>query len=100
MRILNKEEFKLELEEFLEQIKKGSVFVYPTDTIYGIGANALNKAAVEKIRKLNPTLKGLSLKEAATDIFEVPYHRGAIRAFKEKGLWTDQLEKWHQGFFK
>jgi len=55
---------------------------------------------VEKIRKLNPTLKGLNFKRAATDVFEVPYHRGAIRAFKEKGLWTDKLEKWQQKFFK
>ena len=55
---------------------------------------------VDKIRKLNPTLRGLNYKKAATNIFEVPYHRGAIRAFKEKGLWTDELEEWQQGFFK
>ncbi len=30
----------------------GSVFIYPTDTIYGIGANPFNQEAVEKINKI------------------------------------------------
>ena len=31
---------------------EGSVFIYPTDTIYGIGANPFNHDAVEKINKI------------------------------------------------
>ncbi len=31
---------------------EGSVFIYPTDTIYGIGANPFNHEAVEKINKI------------------------------------------------
>ena len=30
-------------------LKKGDIVAYPTDTVYGLGANALNKAAVLKI---------------------------------------------------
>ncbi|MCX6814327.1 MAG: L-threonylcarbamoyladenylate synthase [Candidatus Aenigmarchaeota archaeon] len=36
--------------EIIEEMKTGSIFVYPTDTVYGIGCNALISASVKKIR--------------------------------------------------
>ncbi len=38
-----------ELEEIKNIINKGGVVVFPTETVYGIGADAKNKEAVEKI---------------------------------------------------
>lgn len=52
MRILNFEEFKLEKSELIDSIINGSVFIYPTDTIYGIGCNALLSKPVKKIRNI------------------------------------------------
>ena len=52
MRVLNKDEFFLELDSFKEKITKGGVFVYPTDTIYGIGCNAKDNDAVKRIREM------------------------------------------------
>ncbi len=49
--ILTKDEF-LDNLDLLGEIKKGSVFIYPTDTIYGIGCNALSDKAVSKIREI------------------------------------------------
>lgn len=52
MEILTRTELKLRFNEILEKISAGAIFIYPTDTIYGIGCNALNKKSVEKIRQL------------------------------------------------
>ncbi len=51
-KVVSKEEFLKYKSKYLEQIKNGAVFIYPTDTIYGIGCDATNKKAVEKIRKI------------------------------------------------
>jgi len=39
-------------EEIIDAIKRGKIFIYPTDTIYGIGCNAYNKFSVNKIKRI------------------------------------------------
>ena len=39
------------IKEAGKSIKNGELVLFPTETVYGIGANALNKKAVEKIFK-------------------------------------------------
>lgn len=43
---------ELNEKEFMEYIKEGKVIVYPTDTVYGIGCDAKNSTAVQKIRSI------------------------------------------------
>ena len=52
MRILDKSEFEVYKKLHLGMLNKGSLFVYPTDTIYGVGCDATNGDAIEKIRIL------------------------------------------------
>ena len=46
--VLNNKEF------YIEQIKQGKIFIYPTDTIYGIGCNATktNDKQIKKIKQI------------------------------------------------
>ena len=52
MRILNLDEFKMEKEAIIDAIIEDAVFIYPTDTVYGIGCNAQNPAPVKRVREL------------------------------------------------
>ncbi len=38
-----------EIKQATEEIRKGNLVLFPTETVYGIGANALNAEAVKKI---------------------------------------------------
>lgn len=40
------------MDKIISQILEGKIFIYPTDTIYGIGCNAENKNSVEKIKQM------------------------------------------------
>jgi len=43
---------KAEIENALTVLKRGGLILYPTDTVWGIGCDATNPEAVEKIFKL------------------------------------------------
>jgi tRNA threonylcarbamoyl adenosine modification protein (Sua5/YciO/YrdC/YwlC family) len=58
MEIVTKEEFENRVEEFIKRILDGAIFIYPTDTIYGIGCDATNAKAVAKIRELKGRIQG------------------------------------------
>lgn len=40
------------MENLKEEILAGKIFIYPTDTIYGLGCDATNKEAVERIKQI------------------------------------------------
>ena len=42
----------VDIKEALEVVKNGGVILYPTDTIWGLGCDATNEKAVEKIYKI------------------------------------------------
>jgi len=45
-------DFKEDISNALETLRKGGIILYPTDTIWGIGCDATNAAAVERIYTL------------------------------------------------
>lgn len=42
----------MEEKELISSIINGKIFIYPTDTIYGLGCNAYNQESVEKIKSM------------------------------------------------
>jgi len=52
MKLLSKNDVIVSRPKIITEIKKGAVFIYPTDTIYGIGCDATNDASVRKVREL------------------------------------------------
>lgn len=52
MRIVDREYAESHREEMINAVLSGSIFIYPTDTIYGLGCNALLTSSVVKLREL------------------------------------------------
>ena len=52
MEIVTKEEFLLEKAKYFRLISQGAVFIHPTDTIYGIGCDATNEKAAQRVRQI------------------------------------------------
>ena len=69
----------------------------PADTIY-----AITKAMIDTYDGYKagaPGAEGMAL-SMQNFTWVVPYHDGAIRAFKEKGVWTDAAQKHNDGLIK
>jgi L-threonylcarbamoyladenylate synthase len=45
-------EFFIPLEESLQALRRGEIILYPTDTIWGLGCDATNEAAIRKIYQI------------------------------------------------
>ncbi|MDE7135945.1 MAG: Sua5/YciO/YrdC/YwlC family protein, partial [Muribaculaceae bacterium] len=41
--------FEEDIKEAIDVMKRGGVILYPTDTVWGIGCDASNKKAVERV---------------------------------------------------
>lgn len=73
------------INEAVEVIKNGGVVVYPTDTVYGLGVDATNEEAVEKlfIVKKRPETKPLPI---IIDSIQMAKNLALIDARQEKIL--------------
>ncbi len=56
------------IQEALEVLRKGGLILYPTDTVWGIGCDACNEAAVQKVFKLKRRSGAKSLVLLAADL--------------------------------
>ena len=54
-RLYNENPNERDVEAVADILRKGGVIIYPTDTVYGIGCDICNKAAVERIARIKQT---------------------------------------------
>ncbi len=52
---------KEEIQKALEALKEGKTILYPTDTIWGLGCDATNEAAIKKIYQIKNRAESKSL---------------------------------------
>jgi L-threonylcarbamoyladenylate synthase len=55
------EDFDAEIDRTIKVLKDGGVILYPTDTIWGIGCDATNHRAVEKVYRIKKRKENKSL---------------------------------------
>lgn len=77
-KISKSENYDTYLDEASEIIKKGGIVAFPTETVYGLGANALDENAVKKIfiakgrPQDNPLIIHVAHKDISKYVKEVP----------------------------
>jgi len=65
---------KEEIKNTLEYLESGKIFLYPTDTIWGIGCDATNLQAVERIYRLKQRVESKSMIILLDDAAKLPLY--------------------------
>jgi len=74
---------KRSIERVVEVLKKGALIGYPTDTIYGIGCDLLNKDAIETVYRLKKHDRKKPLSFICSDLNDISqYARVSNYAYK------------------
>ena len=99
MRIEPQNPDRNKIEKLIEILKNGGVILYPTDTVYGIGANIFDENAVKRVYSIKKRnyAKPLSVCVSNVDeIDKIAYLNSDLRKFINKifpGPFTVILEK-------
>lgn len=78
------------MEKALETLKNGGIILYPTDTVWGIGCDATNPEAIDKIKEIKgknaqqPLLILVESERRLQDLVEVPEMAWEIIDLSEK----------------
>ena len=89
--------------DFAEDIRNGAVFIYPTDTIYGLGCDATNEESVKMIKDLKYREKDKPMSVIAPSVGWIKEHCEVTEEMIEKylpGPFTIILKKKDSEFLK
>ena len=83
-----------QIDRAVEAIKAGGIVAFPTDTVYGLGADAFNQEAVEKIYKVKQRPFHLPLPILLADVTQISTVAGYVPDFAQfliKHFWPGGL---------
>ena len=89
----NNNELQREADEAVRVLKEGGIILYPTDTVWGLGCDATNAEAVERIYKLkrSENKKSMLVLCASADMVVRYVNRAPGIAFEVMELATSPL---------
>jgi len=87
MNILPKEQ--LDIDELVQQLSAGQTIVYPTETCYGLGADATNQAAVDRIFDIKKRQRNKPVLVVAHDLSVMLEH-----VFDSRALFDIEEKYW------
>lgn len=89
----NNNELQREVDEAVRVLKEGGIILYPTDTVWGLGCDATNAEAVERIYKLkrSENKKSMLVLCASADMVVRYVNRAPGIAFEVMELATSPL---------
>ncbi len=62
------------INQVVDLLKKGAVIAYPTDTIYGIGCDIMNKKAIEKVYQIKQWPKNKPFSFLCSDLKNISHY--------------------------
>ena len=62
------------IDKVVEVLKKGGIVAYPTDTVYGIGCDIMNKKAIEKVYQLKQRHKSKPFSFICSGLKNISYY--------------------------
>ncbi len=73
----------IEIQQSLRILRKGGVILYPTDTVWGLGCDALNAKAIEKIYQIKDRPENKSLIILLSNFDELAIYVAEVPPFVE-----------------
>jgi len=83
-----------EIEKGVQILQKGGVIAFPTDTVYGLGSDALNPRAVERVYEIKNRPRGQGLPLLVADVEQLATLAGPIpevASFLARRFWPGGL---------
>lgn len=65
---------------------------FPEHVVYGMLDALYGGNHLDEVRSMAPFMSEVSLKRAPSR-FWLPFHDGAVKYYKDRGVWTDEMEK-------